>query len=97
MTYLKIKYMASPNQEGVDLTKIIEWMIGAVTFILSFWKVIDAYFAAKKRDKQEFIVNVVKATMEVSLADLKKDISEIRGDVKHFNDTVIKIYTDIQK
>ena len=99
MEVLIIKNMTPPpvNQEGVDLTKIIEWLIAAVTFIAAFWKLIDSHFANKRRDKQEFIEKVVRATMEISLADLKKDIAEIRGDVKTFNNTVIKIYEDIKK
>lgn len=95
MTYLKTKIMAIP-QESFDLMKVIAWLIGAVTFIWSFSKFVDSYFASKKREKQEFIVSVVKATMDSCLQDIKKDILEIRGDVKHFNETVVKIYTDFK-
>ncbi len=101
MVHSRIEIMTPPTQEAIDLTKIIEFMVGAVTFIVAFWKYIDSHFAAQKRDKQEFIVSVVKATMDSCLAEFKSDFHEFKQQTNtqmvKFNDTVVKIYQDNKK
>lgn len=89
------------NVPDFDLTKIFEWLIASVTVITTIFKMTDAYFANKKRDKQEFIERVVKAAMDSCLSELKQDIHEFKAEMKlevtKFNNTVIDIYREVKK
>lgn len=102
MTFLKIKTLANlPSQSDIDYTKIGEFISVISGIVVAFWKWCDKYFDSKKQEKQEFIANVVKATIESSLSEYNSEFQsfkkEMRQEVAHFNETVIKIYAEIAK
>jgi len=90
-----------PIPPELDMTKIIEWFVGSVTFLIGFFKIVDSYFAHKKRDKQEFIERVVRATMDSCLADIKSELHEFKKEtaasMEKFNGTVLDIYREVRK
>ncbi len=62
-----------------DLTEIIEWAIGAIMFCICWIYFINKYFKSKSEEKQEFIQNVVIATVK---ATLDSELSGVRADIK---------------
>lgn len=101
MEHLRIKTMAQSTHNVVDLTEVCKVVAYCITFIVGLFKGVDSYFAHKKRTKQEFIVGVVKATMDSCLSDFKQDFHEFKVETKSqiadFNKTVIKIYAEVKK
>jgi hypothetical protein len=85
----------------IDWESVIKWISGCLAFIIAFWKYIDKYFADKKTEKETFIKTVVREAMESSLNEIKNDVIELKhfreSDMKHFNDTVLKIYAELRK
>lgn len=93
--------VAITPQPEFDPNKLLEWLISAGTIITIFWKLVDSYYASKRRNNQEFIERVVKATMDSCLTDIKADIhefkTEMKAEVTRFNVTVLDIYKEIRK
>lgn len=61
-----------------DITEIIEWLIGATMFCISWIYFINKYFKSKADEKQEFIQNVVVATVK---ATLDSELKIIKGNI----------------
>lgn len=80
---------------------LIEIAMVCGTFITVCWKWVDSYFKSKKDNNQDFIENVVKATMTASLQEFKTEFQAFRVNTEHqmskFNDTVTNIYRDMSK
>jgi hypothetical protein len=97
MTYLKTKKL----DNNVDLTKIIEVSLGVFGFLVAFITYINAYFKNKKTEKQEFIENVVRATIESSLSEYKNEFTSFKnkmeGEIHTFNTTVTDIYKEMRR
>lgn len=100
MTFLKNRTL-NTTPSDLDLTKIIEVALGIFGFLIAFFKYVDAYFKSKKTEKQEFIENVVKATIESSLSEYRNEFSQFKnkmeGEIHTFNNTVTDIYKEMRR
>jgi hypothetical protein len=100
MAHLKTNTL-KPEQYTFDLTRILEVIVIVVGLVAGWWKRMDSQFAQNKLDKKEFIENVVNATMNSCLGELKADLHEFKKETKasmdEFNKTVIKIYAEVKK
>lgn len=101
MESLKNKTLATPPPDHIDYTLLWQFLIATVGIVVAIWRTIDKYFESRAKDKQEFIANVVKATIESSLAEYKNEFKDFKtkmdSEVAHFNRTVIEIYSEIRK
>lgn len=102
MKYLKNKALANVlPTDHIDYTLLWQFVIAAVTIAAAVIHTVNKYFEAQKQSKQEFIANVVKATIESSLAEYRNEFKDFKnkmdGEVRHFNQTVIDIYDEMRK
>lgn len=88
---------ANPLPPDTSLYSLIEIFFVCATFITVCWKWIDSYFRSQKENKQEFIQNVViatvKATLDSELKGIKENISklfEYREDDRNHSDAQFK-------
>lgn len=100
MEHLKNKTLTTPA-DHIDYTILWQFVIATAGIVTAIIHTVNKYFASRAKEKQEFITNVVKATIESSLAEYKAEFhnfkSEMQGQVTQFNKTVIDIYTEIRK
>lgn len=100
MEHLKNKTLTTPP-DHIDYTLLWQFIIATAGIVTSVIYTVNKYFASRDRDKQEFITNVVKATIESSLTEYRSEFKsfkqEMQGQVTHFNKTVIDIYDELRK
>ncbi len=97
--------MAGLPKPSSDLTEIIEWVIGATMFCISWIYFINKYFKSKSEEKQEFIQNVViatvKATLDGELKGIKTDIEKLfdfrEADRNHSDGQFKELMREIKK
>lgn len=102
MEHLKNKILANLQPiDHTDYTAIWQFVIATAGIVTSIIYTVTKYFASREKDKQEFISNVVKATIESSLSEYRNEINEFKremnGQVVSFNKTVLEIYREIRK
>lgn len=80
-----------------DITEIIEWIIFTAGFAISWIYFVGRYFKSKAEEKQQFIENVViatvKATLDSELKSIKGNIDklfEYREDDRNHSDSQFK-------
>jgi hypothetical protein len=87
--------------DHIDYTLLWQFVIATCGIVSTVIYTVNKYFANKAKEKEEFIANVVKATIESSLLEYKNEFKdfkkEMSGEVAHFNRTVIEIYSEIRK
>jgi len=59
-----------------DWNENIKWISGCVTFLLGYIYYINYYFKNKAKEKQEFIQDIVKATLRTTLDGELREIKE---------------------
>lgn len=100
MEHLKNKTLTTPP-DHIDYTVLWQFIIATAGIVTSVIYTVNKYFASRDKDKQEFITNVVKATIESSLSEYRSEFKafkgEMQGQVTHFNKTVIDIYDELRK
>lgn len=69
--------------EPFDWNANFKWISGCITFLLGYGYYIIQYFKHRAKDKEEFIVNVVKETVKVTLSS---ELQSIKEDVKKLFD-----------
>lgn len=104
--------MAQLLPEPINWTSLGTWAISVTGLLIAFFGFTnkhfkdkaaerDAYAAAQKQEKQDFITSVVKTAMESCLLEFKTDFHEFRTNTEKqmtkFNDTVTSIYRDMKK
>lgn len=102
MESLKNKTLATvPPPDHIDYTLLWQFVIATVGIVVAIWRTVDKYFESRAKDKQEFIANVVKATIESSLTEYRNEFKDFKnkmdGEIRHFNETVINIYDEMRK
>lgn len=88
-----------------DITEIVEWLIGATMFCISWIYFINKYFKSKAEEKQQFIENVViatvKATLDSELKSIKGNIDKLfeyrEDDRKHSDDQFKELMREVKK
>jgi len=80
-----------------DWNENIKWISGCVTFLLGYIYYINYYFKNKAKEKQEFIQDIVKATLRTTLdhelQTIKTNIDklfELREDDRTHSDAQFK-------
>lgn len=104
MEHLKNKTLATPP-DHIDYTLLWQFVIAAASITTTVIYTVNKYFANKEKEKQEFIENVVRATIDSSLsryqAEIRAEMNEFKremnGHVNNFNKTVVDIYKAINK
>ena len=101
MEHSKINTLAqSPIPPEFDVTKFLEWLVSGAALLGGYLRTVDLYFKHKKTDKEEFITKVVNAAMDSSLKEFKAEFhehkKEMTAKMDHFNETVLKIYTEVK-
>jgi len=89
----------------VNYTSLYYFIAGCVTFIISFFKLVDSYFKYKKTEKETFIINVVNAAMSTSMNSFKNEVKEEIKDLKdqreddrkYFDNKFEKVFMEIRK
>lgn len=88
----------NPNQEGLDFTKVFEWFLSLLAGVVTLWKLIDKYYETKAKDKKEYIEEVAKAEAKIeidtALGQMKADIADVKNDIKHYGELIMKLYTN---
>lgn len=74
------QYLPTPS---FDWNENIKWISGCVTFLIGYIYYINYYFKNKAKEKQEFIQDIVKATLRTTLDG---ELREIRDNVKQLFD-----------
>lgn len=94
--------LPNPN---FDWNENFKWIAGCISFLLGYGYYINLYFKNKAKEKEEFIENVVKATLRETLdGELKgiKDNIDVlfkyrEADRKHIDDKFDKLMIEIKK
>lgn len=104
MEHLKDKTLTN-LPDHVDYTLLWQFVIATAGIVTTVIYTVNKYFAAKDKEKQEFIESVVKATIDSSLTryqtEYRSEINEFKREmniqVASFNKTVVDIYKEIRK
>ncbi len=91
------KLATPPLPNTVDWNENAKWISGCITFLVGYIYYINYYFKNKAKEKQEFIQDIVKATLRTTLDHelqaIKNNIDklfEFREDDRNHSDAQFK-------
>ena len=93
-----------PTTQAFDWNENFKWIAGCITALFGYLYYINAWFKNRARDKKQFIIDAVeatvKSTMTAELSGIKDSIKELQShreaDRKHTDDQFLKLYDKLK-
>ena len=93
-----------PTTQAFDWNENFKWIAGCITALFGYLYYISMWFKTRAKDKRQFIVDVVEATvksiMTAELSGIKDSIKELQShresDRKHTDEQFMKLYDKIK-
>jgi hypothetical protein len=98
--------LATPNlPTPFDWTENIKWLSACISALLGYAYYINLYFKNKSKEKQEFIQDIVKATLrntlDHELQGIKENIDKLfeyrEDDRRHIDEKFSKMMSELKK
>ena len=99
-----ISMQPPPNTSTFDWNENFKWIAGCITTLFGYLYYINMIFKTRAKDKRQFIVDVVeatvKSTMTAELSGIKDSIKELQShreaDRKHTDEQFMKLYDKVK-
>lgn len=102
---MKLKLATPPLPNSFDWNENFKWIAGCISFLLGYGYYINLYFKNKAKEKEEFITDVVKATLRETLdgelKSIKGNIDKLfeyrESDRAHIDEKFSKLMIELKK
>lgn len=97
--------MPLPTQSSIDWSNVLAVSVPCITFLIGFFKWVDAHFKSKRDERASFIEQIVdssvKKTLDSVLGDVRADIQMLfkyrEEDRKHADTRFDSVIREIKK